>query len=88
MNNEYKKDIKRRSKTEKMMKSRTINTEVDVNLNNNYKKNWKYEGNVNDDILKKFGNKHNKKNIDEMLFHIFLKQKHNTKNYNQNSFRK
>ena len=43
MNNEYKKDIKRRSKTEKMMKSRTINTEVDVNLNNNYKKNWKYE---------------------------------------------
>ncbi len=88
MNNEYKKDIKRRSKTEKMMKSRTINTEVDVNLNNNYKKNWKYEGNVNDDILKKIGNKHNKKNIDEMLLHIFLKQKHNTKNYNQNSFRK
>ena len=89
MNNEYKKDIKRRSKTEKMMKSRTINTEVEGKFNKKYGKNWKYEDKgVNNDFVKKFGNKYNTKNIDEMLLYIFLKQKNKGKNYEQNSFRK
>ena len=80
----YAKDIKRRSKSNNIIKSRTINTEVRGDIK--YKK-GKIEG-VNHDFVKKFGTRYNSNNIDEMLLYMFIKQKHNGKSNTQNSFRK
>ena len=82
---EYGKDIKRRCKSNKFMKSRTINTEV--RIDKKYKK-GKNDGGDNIDLIKKFGTKYNGNNVDDILLHMFLKQKYSGKNYNQNSFRK
>ena len=81
---EYSKDIKRRSKSNNIMKSRTINTEVRVDKK--YKK-GKIEG-VNNDFIKRYGTRYNSNNIDDMLLYMFIKQKHNGKNNTQNSLRK
>ena len=81
---DYNKDIKKRCKSNKIMKRRTINTEVRLDKKN---KKVKYEG-VTNDFVKKFGIKYNSNNIDEMLLYMFIKQKNNGKNNNQNSFRK
>jgi hypothetical protein len=81
---EYSKDIKRRSKSNNIMKSRTINTEVRVDKK--YKK-GKIEG-VNNDFIKRYGTRYNSNNIDDMLLYMFIKQKHNGKHNTQNSLRK
>ena len=80
---DFSKDIKRRSKSNNIIKSKTINTEVreDKKYINGNK-----EGN-NYDLIKKFGKKYQSNNIDKMLLYMFIKQKNNGKNYNQNSFR-
>ena len=74
----YNKDIKRRSKSNNIIKSRTINTEVRVDKKS---KKEKYEG-INQDFVKKFGTRYNSNNIDEMLLYMFIKQKHGGKNIN------
>ena len=71
----YSKDIKKRSKSNNIMKSRTINTEVRVDKK--YKK-GKIEG-VNNDFIKRYGTRYNSNNIDDMLLYMFIKQKHNGK---------
>ena len=81
---EYSKDIKRRGKSNNIMKSRTINTEVRVDKK--YKK-GKIEG-VNNDFIKRYGTRYNSNNIDDMLLYMFIKQKHSGKNNTQNSLRK
>ena len=80
----YSKDIKKRSKSNNIMKSRTINTEV--RGEKKYKK-GKIEG-VNPDFVKKYGTKYNSNNIDEMLLYMFIKQKHFGKSNTQNCFRR
>ena len=72
---DYSKDIKKRSKSNKIMKSKTINTEVRLDKKN---KKVKYEG-VSNDFVKKFGTRYNSNNIDEMLLYMFIKQKNNGK---------
>ena len=72
---DYSKDIKKRCKSNKIMKSKTINTEVRLDKKN---KKVKYEG-VSNDFVKKFGTRYNSNNIDEMLLYMFIKQKNNGK---------
>jgi len=81
---DYSKDIKRRSKSNNIMKSRTINTEI--RIDKKYKK-GKLEG-VNHDFIKKYGTRYNSNNIDDMLLYMFIKQKHNGKSNPQNNLRK
>ena len=81
--NDVSKDIKRRSKSNKIIKSKTINTEV---RGDKKYVNGKNEG-INHDLIKKFGKKYQSNNIDKVLLYMFIKQKNNGKNYNQNSFR-
>ena len=80
---DFSKDIKRRSRSNKIIKSKTINTEVRGDKKYINEKN---EG-MNHDFMKKFGKKYQSNNIDKMLLYMFIKQKNNGKNYNQNSFR-
>ena len=75
---DYGKDIKIRSKSNNVIKSRTINTEA--RGDKKFKKE-KYEG-LNHDFVKKYGTRYNSNNIDEMLFYMFMKQKHGGKNIN------
>ena len=79
---DFTKDIKWRSKSNKVIKSKTINTEV--------RRDKKYingKNEMNNDFIKKFGKKYQSNNIDKMLLYMFIKQKNSGKNYNQNSFR-
>ena len=81
---EFGKDIKRRSKSNNIIKSKTINSDIRGDKKN---KKGKLEG-VNHDFVKKFGTRYNSNNIDEMLLYMFIKQKHNGKSNTQSSFRK
>ena len=89
---------RKRCKSEKINKCRTINTEGGKSglksSSNNNKLNKKYsQKNIRYEhgLKKKMSNKYNTNNIDELFLYMFLEQKHNFKNnkmISQHSFKK
>ena len=81
INRKYLKNKHKRSNTERLLKSKTINTEsgrnrFKNNSNHNNKKNSHKNG-IQIDLHKKVG-KFN--NIDEMILYMYMEQKNNDKN--------
>ena len=78
--NKYLLNSKKRSKTEKIIKCQTINTEGGrsrFKANNNQKLTKKYSYKKGVNLKKKFNN------IEEMLLYMFIEQKHSIKNNNK-----
>jgi hypothetical protein len=78
--NKYLLNSKKRSKTEKIIKCQTINTEGGrsrFKTNNNQKLTKKYSYKKGVNLKKKFNN------IEDMLLYMFIEQKHNIKNNNK-----
>jgi hypothetical protein len=98
LNDKYLKNDKKRSKSERMNKCKTINTDEgrarlkNINKNGNLNKKYSQKNIMNEHgIKKKFGNKYNTNNIDDLFLYMFLEQKLNYKNnklITQNSFKK
>ena len=80
INSKYLLNNKKRSKTEKIINCKTINTEGGRNRfknNNNHPKltkKYSYKKGVHNNFKKKYNN------IEEMLLYMFVEQKHNNKN--------
>ena len=98
VNDKYLKNDKKRSKSERMNKCKTINTDEgrarlkNVNKNGNMNKKYSQKNLMNEHgMKKKTGNKYNTNNIDDLFLYMFLEQKLNYKNnklITQNSFKK
>ena len=98
VNDKYLKNDKKRSKSERMNKCKTINTDEgrvrlkNINKNGNMNKKYSQKNLINEHVMKKkTGNKYNTNNIDDLFLYMFLEQKLNYKNnklITQNSFKK